>query len=699
VRYVLASNLGWNSLRPVQDGAIPPILDGATTVILAPTAGGKTEAAILPLFSRVLDERWTPTSILYVAPLRALLNDLGRRIGDIAGHLGLTAAVWHGDTSQGDRRRIIASPPDVLLTTPESLEVLLSLASDERRMILSSARAIVVDEAHAFYGVDRGTHLLALIERLAHFAAHDLQRIALSATIGNPADLLSWLGGSSRRPGELVRIAADADRKEIFDVAYRDGLAGVVAELSRFSSEKTIVFCRTRASVEEIAHALDAAGTNAWPHHSALSRANREDAERAFRETNAGALVATSTLELGIDIGDLDRVVQIDAPATVAALLQRLGRTGRRGAPPRMSFIPTNPEQLVLTLALLTLHRSRWVEPLIPPWRPFPILAQQALATVLQTGGIARSELVRTLAENAAFARISEREIRATVDHLLEGDILTALDGSLTFGIAGERRYGYRRFSDIASVFDSGNSVTVVDGDREVGTLDRWFVDEMIARNRSSFLLNGRAWNVRSWPEAGSILGVAPGAHAEAPLFTGGGLVLGFEVMQSVRVVLERSVDEAHLPVGTVLTEPTVAMLRAAREAVAEQKLERTSSPLARDGAYWSLATYAGIRANRLIADLIFRDADPPATVTNTAIRLRTPTIDLIRLRERFTVLAQAKPATIFEGVTQVPRVDVKFGELVPEAEMASFILERTYDLVGAEQVAARGIRTTDRDA
>jgi len=168
--------------------------------------------------------------------------------------------------------------------------------------------------------------------------------------------------------------------------------------------------------------------------------------------------------------------------------------------------------------------------------------------------------------------------------------------------------------------------------------------------------------------------------------------------MQSVRVVLERSVDETHLPVGTTLTEPTLAMLRAAREAVVEQKLERSSSPLVHDGAYWSLATYAGIRANRLIADLIFRDADPPATVTNAAIRLRTPAIDLIRLREKFTVLAKASTATIFDGVTQVPKVDVKFGELVPKSEMASFARERTYDLLGTEQVAARGIRTIDRE-
>jgi len=699
VRYALAANLGWTSLRPVQDGAIPPILDGATTVVLAPTAGGKTEAAMLPLLSRVLDERWSPTSIVYVAPLRALLNDLGQRVGELANHLGLSAAVWHGDTSQADRRKIVAAPPDVLLTTPESLEVLLSLASGERRMVLSAIRAIVIDEAHAFYGVDRGTHLLALLERLQQFAAHDLQRIALSATIGNPDDLLSWLAGSSVRERSLVRIVKDASRVEEFDVSYCGGLSATVTELQRFRNEKTIVFARTRADVEELANALDAFGMPAWPHHSALSRVNREDSEMQFRASASGALVATSTLELGIDIGDLDRVVQVDAPTTVAALLQRLGRSGRRDAPGKMSFIPTNPEQLVLTLALLSLHHDGWIEPLVPPWRPFPILAQQALAIVLQNGGIAQTELVQTLSANAAFARITEREVKAAVQHLLAIDVLTAIDGSLSFGTYGARRYGRRHFMELASVFMTAETITVLDGDQEVGSLDRWFVDEMLARDRSTFLLNGQAWNVEAWPEAGSTLQVQRCAHAEAPLFTGGGLVLGFEAMQRIRLLLADGRDVVdRLPIKCSVSTRTSEIFERAQETTLTHKLATPSCPLVQEGAVWVWYTYAGIRANRYLADLMFGHTDVTFTVTNMAIRVRTPAMNVATITQQLEVVAQGDSGlSDYVGLTPTPTVDVKFKELVEMGAWRSFARERAYDIEGARAVARQGIRAAVR--
>jgi ATP-dependent Lhr-like helicase len=697
LRYVIASNLGWMQLRPVQEGAIPPILDGATTVVVAPTAGGKTEAAMLPLLSRVLDERWAPISIVYVAPLRALLNDLGQRIGDLAAHVGLSVAIWHGDTNQLERRRIVADPPDVLLTTPESLEVLLSLASDARRSLLSSLRVMVIDEAHAFYGSDRGTHLLALIERLQHFAAHDLQRIALSATVGNPEDLLRWLVGTSRRAASLVTIARAADRSEAFEVCYREGLAGVATEIERFAREKVIVFCRTRSDVEELAHALTSADRPAWAHHSALSRRSREDAEIAFRESAYGALVATSTLELGIDIGDLDRVVQVDAPQTVSAVLQRLGRTGRRGGPASMTFVPTNGEQLALAIALLMLHRRGWVEPLVPPWRPFPILAQQILATILQHGGIARTDLVASLSTNAAFARITLPEIDAIVDHLLSEDVLETIDGSLGLGETGERRYGHRSFMDLASVFTSSQSVTVQCGDREIGTLDRWFIDDMLARDRSSFLLSGQAWDVVSWPDAGSILAVREAPRAEAPLFMGGGVVLGFEVMQAIRTVLATTTDVSEtLPLGISLSDSTRQAIDALRRASEPQRLALQSSPIVQDGAYWICYTYAGLRANRLLADLLFQPLGETAIVTNTSIKIRSKTFAIEAFSESLRSLASSEAMTAaVDGMQTIPRVETKFDELVSPDEFAAFARERAYDLSGATTIAKRGVRVS----
>ena len=695
LRYVIATHLGWSDLRPVQRDAIGPILDGDTTVILAPTAGGKTEAAVLPLFSRILDERWAPTSVLYIAPLRALLNDLGDRIGDLAGQLGLNTAVWHGDVGQRERRRIVSASPDLLLTTPESLEVLLSFAGDDRRALLTTIRAIVIDEAHAFYGIDRGTHLLALIERLQAWAAHDVQRIALSATIGNPDDLLRWICGSSTRSSSLVRVARSADRVEAFEVCYRQSLPGVVAEITRFAGEKLIAFCRTRSDVEELAHALSGAALAAWAHHSALSRVSREDAEGSFRAASHGVLVATSTLELGIDIGDLDRVVQVDAPTTVASLLQRLGRTGRRGGPAQMTFIPTNPEQFALVGALLLLHKEGWVEPLVPPWRPFPILAQQVLATVLQTNGLAREVLVDRLSRNAAFSRITRDEIDTLVSHLLSTDILAIADGTISFGRAGERRFGFRSFMDLASVFRISKTIVVEYGGTEIGTLDSWFVDEMQARDRSTFLLNGRAWSVIKWPfDDRATLEVNPATSAEAPLFIGSGLILSFDVMQAVRRLLSDNRETTSVtPVGTLVSAASENVLAELRKNAETQRLERPMSPIIYADGKWQWFTYAGLRTNTLLADLLLAKRDIHASVTNTSVRFKSDVVDTDAVRSLVKELCDESVLHTYILDLVTKQSNVKFNDLLPAVQLKAFSQERSYDVEGALSVARLGIR------
>ena len=693
VRYVISSTLGWRSLRPIQENAIAPMLRGDTTLVIAPTAGGKTEAAMLPLFTRLLDERWSPTSVLYLAPLRALLNDLGDRLGDLATHLGLSVSVWHGDISQAERRKITAHPPDILLTTPESLEVLLSLASPERRGLLAGVRSVVVDEAHAFYGMERGTQLLSLLERLERWTGHDVQRVGLSATIGNPDDLVAWLNGTRSAPTTLVRVSP-VDRIESFEVVFRATLPGVVGEIARFANEKLIAFCRTRADVEELAHSLSAHGIDSWPHHSALSRENREDAEAAFRDAPRGVLVATSTLELGIDIGDLDRVVQVDAPSTVASLMQRLGRTGRRGGVACMTFVARSLESLVLTMALLTLRARGWIEPLEAPWRPFPVLVQQMMATVVQNSGLSRSQLRDEVAENAAFARITRVEIDVVLDTLIEQDMLAVVDACLVFGDVGERLFGFRNFMELASVFTGTESVTVRAGTRDVGTLDRWFIDEMLARDRSSFLLNGRAWRVDRWPGADSVLDVSPTTTADAPLFLGGGVVLSYEVMQAVREVLGGSNSLASISPSILdADEETSDAIALARTESAAQRLHEPIVPLVHYGSFWQLYTYAGLRANRLLADAVFERLGLATTVTNTSIKIRSQYVDFEAMMSRLKAVRRDDLETLLED--RLPRQMhlAKFAFALGPRELQAFQNERVYDVVGARAVSAATVR------
>lgn len=285
----IVNSLGWRSLRPLQEQAVDPLLSGQDAVLLAPTAGGKTEAAAFPLLTRMNQRGWKGTSVLYVCPLKALLNNLHPRLETYAGWLGRTVGLWHGDVASTKRRRILTQRPDILLTTPESLESMLVSTHVDHRAFFNGLHSIVVDEVHAFAGDDRGWHLLAVLERLARVTGRPLQRIGLSATVGNPDELLTWLQGSGHgtRPGQVVPpYLADEQREslrraaegtvsapppgdiELDYVGSVSNAATVIAALHR--GEKRLVFCESRRTVEELGEQLRLRGISTFLSHASL---------------------------------------------------------------------------------------------------------------------------------------------------------------------------------------------------------------------------------------------------------------------------------------------------------------------------------------------------------------------------------------------------------------------------------------------
>src|SRR5215218_3561807 len=212
VQHHVVNSLGWRRLRPLQTATIEPILAGDHLIATAPTAGGKTEAAVLPLLSRILSEDWRGLSVLYVCPLRALLNDLHQRLDRYGQLIGRRVGRWHGDVDQSERDRLLAEPPDILLTTPESLEAMLVSPRVPHERWFADVRAVVVDEVHAFAGDDRGWHLLAVLERITRLAGREIQRIGLSATLGNPSELLAWLTTTGSAPRQVVSPSPEAGR-------------------------------------------------------------------------------------------------------------------------------------------------------------------------------------------------------------------------------------------------------------------------------------------------------------------------------------------------------------------------------------------------------------------------------------------------------------------------------------------------------
>jgi ATP-dependent Lhr-like helicase len=519
--------------------AAAPILAGEHALVIAPTAGGKTEAAVLPAISRLLTENWEGTSILYLCPLKALLNNLHGRLETYFGMVGYEVGLWHGDVSPSDRKKIETNKPACLLTTPESLEVMMISSRRELRELLVNVRMVVIDEIHAFAGDDRGLHLLAVVERVQRLAGREFQRIGLSATVGNPETLIDWLAGHCQGARRVVSVAATSVEADVC-VDYVGSLENAAHVISRLhEGEKRLVFCDSRRRVEELAVMLRERGISTFVSHSSLSAGQRREAEAAFSSDSNCVIVATSTLELGIDVGDLDRVIQIDAPGTVASFLQRIGRTGRRpGSTRNCLFLATSDNALLHATALVALWENGYVEPIVAPRDPYHLFVQQLLALTLQTGGIRVDGWRDWLGMFPAFANLPSDEVAGLIQHLIDSEILFSDGVLLSIGDEGEKRFGRRHFLELVSVFTSPPLFDVVHGSNSIGMVDWLTVALEEGKERRPLILSGRAWDIQNIDFSGRKVFVTPSAAKGRARWYGQGQGLSFEIARSVRELL-----------------------------------------------------------------------------------------------------------------------------------------------------------------
>lgn len=539
LRHHLVNTLGWPGLRPLQELAAVPILADENALVIAPTAGGKTEAAVLPAISRLLTESWDGTAILYLCPLKALLNNLHERLETYFGMVGYEVGLWHGDVSTGDRKKIEAKRPACLLTTPESLEVMLISSRKELRELLMNVRVVIIDEIHAFAGDDRGLHLLAVVERIQKLAGREFQRIGLSATVGNPDSLIDWLAGHCQRSRQVISVEAiNVEADVCVDyVANLENAAQVISQLHE--GEKRLVFCDSRRRVEELVVMLREKGINTYVSHSSLSAEQRRDAEAAFSSESNCVIVATSTLELGIDVGDLDRVIQIDAPDTVASFLQRIGRTGRRpGSSRNCLFLATSDDALLHATALVALWERGYVEPIEAPRDPYHLFVQQLLALVLQTGGLSSDGWREWLGGFPPFASFPDGDVSALIQHLIDSEILFSDGVLLSIGDQGETRFGRRHFMELVSVFTSPPLFEVLNGGKSIGMVDWLTVAADERQERQPLILSGRAWDIREIDFSGRKIFVSPSSGKGRARWYGKGEGLSFELAQQVKEVL-----------------------------------------------------------------------------------------------------------------------------------------------------------------
>ena len=692
----VVNTLEWPGLRPLQREAMAPIIDGDDAILLAPTAGGKTEAALFPLLTTMAARTGDGPWLLYVCPIKALLNNLLPRVQAYAGWMGRTAELWHGDTTSAGRRRILQNRPDILLTTPESLESMLVSTKVDHRAFFKDVHGIVVDEVHAFAGDDRGWHLLAVLERLGRVAGRPIQRVGLSATVGNPEELLLWLQGAhtGKRPGRV--IAPDVHlpgpgktpeepppgEVELDYVGSLHNAAKVIAALHQ--GEKRLVFCDSRKYVEELGHSLREFGVTTFLSHASLALDERRRAEAAFTEARDCVIVATSTLELGIDVGDLDRVIQINAPGSVASFLQRIGRTGRRADNIRNClFLAIDRSGLLDAAGLLHLWGQHWVEPVVPTPEPRHIVAQQLLALCLQEPEVGERLWPEWWGDLKPFAQGAP-----IAAHLIREGYIDLDGGLMMIGPEAEKRFGHRHFMELTSVFTAPPQFTALHGRTEIGRVDPALLaaDEKEDGPRR-LLLAGRTWAVTwvDWRRQRCFVEPVEGGGGKAKWDSGGHLGSYFHLTRAVREVLLGADPRVRL------TRRAVTALAKAREEYLDL-VHPGGSVIVRGQAgdlrWW---TWAGARANLTLAASLGSAADPKQQPNDACLRLNT---DL----EPHT-WAAAKTAAQ-ERVT-LPEVSVraldglKFNAALPKHLAERTLSARLADVEGARRLLEEPTRFT----
>ena len=540
---------GWQSLRSVQNAAGDAIFNTDENVLLtASTASGKTEAAFFPILTLLEENPSKTVGVLYIAPLKALINDQFSRLNELCEEAGIAVSRWHGDVAQSKKRKLLNKPSGILQITPESLESLMINKHMEIPSLFGDLRFIVIDEIHSLLRGDRGMQTFCLIERLCRLASCNPRRIGLSATIGNPEAAGRFLVAGSGRgtviPAvdsgkEIWRLsmehfyntAPQADEgKQLTvstprlepptDTAPKAADPGIGYIFEHTKGKKCLIFTNSREECESVCQNLrQYCEVNREPdrfliHHGNLSASYRESAEEEMKDDDSFLSVcATATLELGIDIGRLERAFQIDAPFTVSGFLQRMGRTGRRGNPSEMWFVMREDHQearamlpdsipwyLLQGIALVQLYiEERFVEPPRMDRLPYSLLYHQTMSTLASCGEMTPAELASRVLPLSCFHRITKEDYRLLLSHLLEIDHINRTEnGGVILGITGERIVNNYKFY---AVFRENVEYTVHSGSEQLGTIVKpppvgdkiaiagrvWAVDEVDHKRREVY--------------------------------------------------------------------------------------------------------------------------------------------------------------------------------------------------------------------
>jgi ATP-dependent helicase Lhr and Lhr-like helicase len=740
---------GWTALRDAQELAIPVLLEGQKDVIIAAaTASGKTEAAFLPILSKLVRNGEEMGVALYISPLKALINDQWGRLDQLCEELEVPVVPWHGDISQTRKRRFMKRPQGVLLITPESLEALFVLRGHDVRRFFGELEYVVVDELHAFIGSDRGKQLQSLLRRIEAAIDRRVPRVGLSATLGDMGLAASFLRPagaaaeiiSSTAAGQELKVqlrgyliegmpetvvaepvqAAGELPDETAGEAQVENLGeGQVPEVTRSKESQeeaesaahasiadhlfkvlhgsnNLLFPNSRSKVEYYSDLLrrrcerEGIPNEFWPHHGSLSREIREDTEAALKAGDRPATaICTTTLELGIDIGAVRSVAQIGPPPSVAALRQRLGRSGRRPGEAAilrayvMEYAVTlqSPlsdrlrEGLLQSTATIRLLLERWFEPPRAGGLHLSTLVQQVLSMIAERGGVSATQMSRTLVADGPFAGLTPRELAMLLREMGRRELVVQdSSGALLLGQVGERLVGSH---DFYAAFASSEEWQIVQDGRALGTLP---IDSPVFEGMC-IIFGGRRWKILNVCAEPAVLTVAPDPSGRPPMFDSGRPMVHERIRVEMRKILEEDANIGFLDAGAQ------GLLREARQFYREARLAERMA--IRDGKTVLLLSWAGDFANNALV-LLLRSLGLD-TGSNDGLVVRCEGWGLDRLVDACSDIVGLDEVDLLAMLRDVGNIrQSKWDWALPRELLVQSYASTHLDIAGAKKVAAR---------
>ena len=521
----------WEALRDVQIAAAETLFESENNLLLtSSTASGKTEAAFFPILTELYENPPTSIGVLYIAPLKSLINDQFYRIEELLDQTEIKVTHWHGDVAQSKKRKLLDHPEGILQITPESLEAMLINRHNDIKRLFGDLRYVVLDEVHTLTGTDRGNQIICQLRRIEQVIGRSPRRVGLSATVGSPEAVAKWLSdGTGRRTdvpifdNEKIRWRLGMEHFYIQNASFEQTPekngdrsrpkatldAGYEFTYDCVKGQKSLVFSNSREETEYVCATLRQIAKKRGErdifliHHGNLSAALREEAERKMKDEDTHAVTcATVTMELGVDIGRLERILQIDSPHSVSAFLQRLGRSGRRGQPPEMMFVFREEEplpnaplpdlipwSLLQAIAIVQLYiEERFIEPPRAPKEPYSLLFHQTLSMLASTGELSTKELAERMLSLPPFLNVPKEAYKTLLVSMLNNDFLEMTDEKgLIVGLAGERLLQSFKFY---AVFSDSEDYTVRCESEEIGTITT------APPVGDRFALAGRVWEV-----------------------------------------------------------------------------------------------------------------------------------------------------------------------------------------------------------